>query len=268
MEALLQSLAMKYGYPYAAKLLGIDKQQGNPKYAISIGGQNLNLGNMGKRALLNRGVSAITGSGSGSGIMAPALLFGGSLALGYARNPLRPGSMNYNPELRGQLDYLSSNNMIDRNNSMNALRYNKDSILRGQNVVSLFGTNDYGKQLQKYRDKYKDTMPKERLEQLDREIYDKITNGAPLPTRPDNYFNPNERDGGLTISKKEAEEQKSKNEAYANIQNQIGRSLHGSSQRDSGSTASPSSVNESMSSNQDSYESAAYDFKRGGIASL
>jgi len=175
MEALLQSLAMKYGYPYAAKLLGIDKQQGNPKYAISIGGQNLNLGNMGKRALLNRGVSAITGSGSGSGIMAPALLFGGSLALGYARNPLRPGSMNYNPELRGQLDYLSSKNMIDRNNSFNSLRYNKNSILNNQNTVSLFGTNDYGKQLQKYRDKYKNTMPKERLEQLDREIFDQIT---------------------------------------------------------------------------------------------
>ena len=197
MEALLQSLAMKYGYPYAAKLLGIDKQQGNPKYAISIGGQNLNLGNMGKRALLNRGVSAITGSGSGSGIMAPALLFGGSLALGYARNPLRPGSMNYNPELRGQLDYLSGNNMIDRNNSMNALRYNKDSILSGQNVVSLFGTNDYGKQLQKYRDKYKDTMPKERLERLDREIQDQT---PAAPVKPNTYFQPNERDGGSTPS--------------------------------------------------------------------
>jgi len=267
MEALLQSLAMKYGYPYAAKLLGIDKQERNPKYTFGMPftGGKLQIDPM--RMIANQSIKNIA-SGGGSGIMAPALLFGGSLALGYARNPLRPGSMNYNPELRGQLDYLSSNNMIDRNNSMNALRYNKDSILRGQNVVSLFGTNDYGKQLQKYRDKYKDTMPKERLEQLDREIYDKITNGAPLPTRPDNYFNPNERDGGLTISKKEAEEQKSKNEAYANIQNQIGRSLHGSSQRDSGSTASPSSVNESMSSNQDSYESAAYDFKRGGIASL
>ena len=248
MEALLKALAAKYGYPYAAKLLGIDKQEGNPKYAISIGGQNLNLGNMVKRNLLNQSIKNIA-SGGGSGIMAPALLFGGSLALGYARNPLRPGSMNYNPELQGQIDYLSGNNMIDRNNSMNALRYNKNSILNNQNTVSLFGTNDYAKQLQKYRDKYKDTMPKERLERLDREIY-------------------NERDGGLTISKKEAEEQKSKNEAYANIQNQIGRSLHGSSQSDNSSTPSPSAVNESMSSNQDSYESAAYDFKKGGIASL
>jgi len=203
-SALLESIALKYAKSkglnyitdearkYAVRLLGIDKQQGNPKYAISIGGQNLNLGNMVKRNLLNQGIKNIA-SGGGSGIMAPALLFGGSLALGYARNPLREGSMNYNPKLRGQLDYLSGNNMIDRNNSMNALRYNKDSILSGQNVVSLFGTNDYGKQLQKYRDKYKDTMPKERLERLDREIQDQT---PAAPVKPNTYFQPNERDGG------------------------------------------------------------------------
>jgi len=184
-SALLESIALKYAKSkglnyitdearkYAVRLLGIDKQQGNPKYAISIGGQNLNLGNMVKRNLLNQGIKNI--ASGGSGIMAPALLFGGSLALGYARNPLRPGSMNYNPELQGQIDYLSGNNMIDRNNSMNALRYNKNSILNNQNTVSLFGTNDYGKQLQKYRDKNADKMSKKNLEKLDREIQDQIT---------------------------------------------------------------------------------------------
>jgi len=78
MEALLESLAMKYGMEKAIQLLGIDKQTENPKYAISMGGQNLNLGNMGKRALLNRGISAITGSGSGGGILSTL----GPLALG------------------------------------------------------------------------------------------------------------------------------------------------------------------------------------------
>jgi hypothetical protein len=90
-------------------------------------------------------------------------------------NPLREGSSNYNPELQGQIDYASEQGLIDRDNSMNALRYNEDSVLSGQNVISGFGTNDYGKQLQKYRDKYADTMPPERLEQLDREIFDQIT---------------------------------------------------------------------------------------------
>ena len=78
MEALLQSLAMKYGMEKAIQLLGIDQQAQNPKYAISMGGNTLDVGNMGKRALLNRGVSAITGSGSGGGILSTL----GPLALG------------------------------------------------------------------------------------------------------------------------------------------------------------------------------------------
>ena len=179
MSALLESIALSYGkgkitaegLAYAAKLLGIDKQEQNPKYAINMGGQTLDVGNMAKRGLLNRGINSITNSG----MLKPGLLLGAALGLGYLTNPLREGSYNYNPELQGQIDYASGKGYIDRNNSMNALRYNKNSILSGQNVVSGFGTNDYGKQLQKYRDKYADTMPKERLEKLDREIQDQIT---------------------------------------------------------------------------------------------
>jgi hypothetical protein len=171
MEALLQSLAMKYGMEKAIQLLGIDKQTQNPKYAISMGGNTLDIGNMAKKGLLNRSINAITSGG----MLGPGLLLGGALGLGYLTNPLREGSFNYNPELQGQIDYASGKGYIDRNNSMNALRYNKNSILSGQNVISGFGTNDYGKQLQKYRDKYADTMPKERLEKLDREIQDQIT---------------------------------------------------------------------------------------------
>jgi len=182
-SALLESIALKYAKSkglnyitdearqYAVKLLGIDKQQGNPKYAISLG--NMKIDPM--RMIANQGIKSLMGGGKMGGMMGPGLLMGGALGLGYMTNPLREGSYNYNPELQGQIDYASGKGFIDRNNSMNALRYNKNSILSGQNVVSGFGTNDYGKQLQKYRDKYKDTMPQERLEQLDREIQDQIT---------------------------------------------------------------------------------------------
>ena len=64
MEALLQSLATKYGMEKAVQLLGLDQQTQNPKYAISMGGTTLDVGNMAKRGLLNRGVNAIT-SGAG-----------------------------------------------------------------------------------------------------------------------------------------------------------------------------------------------------------
>ena len=175
METLLQSLAMKYGMEKAIQLLGIDKQQGNPKYAISLGGRSINPMNMLKRAGLNQGMKGIMGDGKLGGMLGPGLLLGGALGLGYLTNPLREGSYNYNPNLQGQLDYAGRMGYLNRNNSAGALRYGGDSILSGQNAISGFGTNDYGKQLQKYRDKYADTMPKERLEKLDAEINAQIT---------------------------------------------------------------------------------------------
>ena len=160
------------GIDYAMNLLGLNKQQDNPKYSISLGGRNFNPMNMLKRA----GVNKMFSSGSSMGGFGGAALLGGAaLGLGYLTNPLREGSRNYNPNLQGQIDYALRRGFIDRNNSMNALQYNKNSILSGQNVVSGFGTNDYGKQLQKYRNKYYDTMSDERKEKLDTEIQDQIT---------------------------------------------------------------------------------------------
>ena len=46
MEALFASLVAKYGFDVAAKMLGLDKQEQNPKYAINLGSINLNPMNM------------------------------------------------------------------------------------------------------------------------------------------------------------------------------------------------------------------------------
>ena len=173
MEALLQSLAAKYGFDYAAKLLGLDQQTSNPKYTFGMpftsNKVSFNPLNMIKRAGLNQGIKAITG-GSSMGMGLP--LIAGGLALAYMRNPLRPGSMNYNPELKGQMDYLNFNNMLGSNESSGLTQYGPDSILSGQNIVSMFGTNDYEKQLNKYKDKYYDTMSEKRKDKLDKEIAD------------------------------------------------------------------------------------------------
>jgi len=153
MEALLQSLAMKYGMDKAVQLLGIDKQQANPKYAISLGGQSINPMNMLKRAGLNQGMKGIMSGGKMSSMMGPGLLLGGALGLGYLTNPLRPGSYNYNPNLQGQIDYASGKGYIGTNPNSGLMQYGPESVLSGQNVVSGFGTNDYQKQLQDYIDK-------------------------------------------------------------------------------------------------------------------
>ena len=169
MEALLTSLAAKYGFEYAAKLLGLDQQTQNPKYAISMGGQTIDVGNMAKRGMLNQGIKAITG-GSSMGMALP--LMAGGLGLAYLRNPLRPGSMNYNPSLKGQMDYLNFNNMMGSNANSGLTQYGPNSILSGQNVVSMFGTNDYENQLNKYKNKYYNTMSGKRKDKLDKEIAD------------------------------------------------------------------------------------------------
>ena len=70
------------------------------------------------------------------------------------RNPLNPNASNYNKALQGQIDYLSGMSvdgkmMIGKDPGSGLDKYGPDSALSGQNVVSGFGTNDYGKQLEK-----------------------------------------------------------------------------------------------------------------------
>ena len=70
------------------------------------------------------------------------------------RNPLNPNASNYNAALQGQIDFLNDLSvdgtmMIGRDPNTGLAKYGPDSVLSGQNVVSGFGTNDYGKQLEK-----------------------------------------------------------------------------------------------------------------------
>ena len=152
MEALLQSLAAKYGFDYAKKLLGLDKQKGNPKYTFGMPLTNNKVSFNPMKMISNQFFkNAISGGKMSMGL--PLLAAG--LGLAYMRNPLREGSMNYNPELQGQINYLSGmdNNMIGKDPNSGLLKYGPDSVLRNKNVVSMFGTNDYAKSLQNYIDK-------------------------------------------------------------------------------------------------------------------
>jgi len=182
MEQLIMNAIKNYGIEKAMGMFAKDDVDeavekmtgggfGNSLINKFTGGQGLTglFKNQGKKFGFNQGLKALTG-GSGSGIAGALPLFGAALGLGYMTNPLREGSYNYNPNLQGQLDYASMMGNLNRNNSEGALRYAGDSILSGQNAVSGFGTNDYMGQLEKYKDKYADTMSPERLEKLNKEI--------------------------------------------------------------------------------------------------
>ena len=138
------------GIAYAMDKLGMSQSNQNPQNAISFGGINLNPKNMLMRAGLNKVMSGGKGFSSlGSGILPIVALAG----LGMYRNPLRQGAPNFSPNLAGQIDYLSNRDMIGRNTSSGLMQYGPDSVLRGQNVVSAFGTNNYQTQLQNFIDK-------------------------------------------------------------------------------------------------------------------
>ena len=124
MEALLESLAMRYGMEKAIQLLGIDKQTQNPKYAISMGGNTLDIGNMAKRGLLNRGINAIT-SGS-SGILSTV----GPLALGAGAIYF----LNKNREkLTGYKTQQAYEDARDQRRADNRLDYITDRMTSGKN---------------------------------------------------------------------------------------------------------------------------------------
>ena len=116
------------------------------------GGQGLTglLKNPGKRFLGSQAMNALTGGGSGIAGAIPLGLLGGAMLLGRAYDPMRPGSKNYNPYLQDQVNYLSGiDGMIGRDSGTGLAKYGPGSVLAGQNVSSLFGTNDYIGQLEK-----------------------------------------------------------------------------------------------------------------------
>ena len=193
------------GIAYAMDKLGMSQSNKNPQNAISFGGINLNPKNMLMRAGLNKVMSGGKGFSSlGSGILPIVALAG----LGMYRNPLRQGAPNFSPNLAGQIDYLSNRDMIGRNTSSGLMQYGPDSVLRGQNVVSAFGTNNYQTQLQNYIDKLqqkKDTGKNFSQTMLDKalaekkEFFDKkadTRDKAKVKSAAPTYTPPNIHSGG------------------------------------------------------------------------
>ena len=147
MEALIIEYAKRYGIQKAIEYFGLDKQNANPKYAISLGNFSFDPVGAAKRAVLNTGLKSAF-SGNLSGIMGPAVMLGGALMLGRAFDPMRQGSLNYSPNLRGQVDFLSRQpGMLSTNQGTGGMVYGPNSVLAGQNVSSMFGTNNYQQQL-------------------------------------------------------------------------------------------------------------------------
>lgn len=150
----VQNLIQQYGVNKALELLGLNKEENNPfvfgmpeSMNIPFMPKKFNVGNM----LAKTGINAALKGGFSSAAL-PLAAAGGLYYLARSRDPLNPNSQNYNPYLRDELNYLSANNLIGTNigPGQGFTRYNEDSVLRGKNVVSGFGTNSYIDMLDKY----------------------------------------------------------------------------------------------------------------------
>jgi len=82
-------------------------------------------------------------TGIGKAINFPIGLLSGAASF---RNPLNQKSANYNPYLSGQIDYLNKQGALGGSSGPYKIRR---GVLAGKNLVSGFGTNDYGQMLQK-----------------------------------------------------------------------------------------------------------------------
>ncbi len=73
----------------------------------------------------------------------------------WSRSPFNKDSPNYNPMFEDQLNYLEMQGVpggyIGRDQGSGLLKYGPESVLAGQNVFSLFGSNNYENQLAKKR---------------------------------------------------------------------------------------------------------------------
>jgi len=73
-------------------------------------------------------------------------------------NPLYEGSQNYNPNLKGQIDALNQKGYLSGTGGKTGPYRITGGNLAGQNLVSMFGTNDYNQMLQNKIDRMDKTL--------------------------------------------------------------------------------------------------------------
>ena len=211
-----------------------------------------NLMNTFKRGAVNLGIRSLGKIGNiGGGAFLPAALMGGALMLGRAFDPTRPGSRNYNPYLESQLTTLSGKDgFIGRDGGSGLMKYGPNSVLSGQNVMSLFGTNDYIGQLEKKKDYFEQRIDKNK--NYNKKMYEKTLEEL-KDARQDEMM------------KELAEEERSRNKTTMNLMTKkdayTGGGGNGGNQ---GANAGGAKLGSGMTTGQH----AAFRMSRGGIATL
>ena len=114
----------------------------------------------------------------------------------WSMSPFNEKSRNYNENFVDQLNFLESSGApggyIGRDEGSGLLKYGPDSVLAGQNVISMFGTNDYEDQLEKKKDWFEKRINANKKYNKDKyqQTLDEITAWNNSPDNPKNKDKP------------------------------------------------------------------------------
>ena len=212
-------------------------------------------------------------------------VFGLASMFANATDPLNPDAFNYNPDLAAQLNFMDQNfggSMVN-NPTSGLLQYAQGTPLEGQNVMSLFGSNDPVKQLEKQlarRQKTYDNLgnqwssleglnidPDTGLDDLDRKkqtYFDKFLNPTTSwlgKVKADQKVRIDKRNVALAIKEAQKEARKKSN------QNQSSTINYGKKQGTTGSWT-PGGTYSAPAPQRDYSKHSAYGLKDGGLVSL
>ena len=160
--AIAIPLARTYGMNKAIEIayerLGIDKPSSGIMDILTGGGINQSFSptNFLKRQAVNLGVKSLFNLAPKA--LGPLAIGGGLAYVANQFNPLNPKARNYNPNLAQEINFAGGKGLINRTGS--GLKYGPNSVLSGQNVISMFGTNSYLGQLEKQKNYFEDRISK------------------------------------------------------------------------------------------------------------
>ena len=127
-----------------AEMTGNDKNSNSYNSGLNFNNMGSNFFNNFKETLPGRGIRSVINFVTDNPFA--SAITGGIGAMANRYNPLKEGSQNYNPYLQEQIGILNQTGMLGDKSGPYKIT---SGPLAGKNLVSAFGTNDYGRMLDK-----------------------------------------------------------------------------------------------------------------------
>ena len=150
-----------------AEMTGNDNNSNSYNSGLNFNNMGSNFFNNFKETLPGRGIRSVINFVTDNPFA--SAITGGIGAMANRYNPLKEGSQNYNPYLQEQIGILNQTGMLGDQSGPYKIT---SGPLAGKNLVSAFGTNDYGRMLDKRIEYFK--ARKNRTDEQNRKMHETI----------------------------------------------------------------------------------------------